>query len=305
MVQNKKARNFTKSVSTRAKFSTKKVSSKKSSFLSRFKPQSRKGAIKLALALIGLIVIAGAIPLPHTFAKSAALDFATENKNYAGLELGDSKVLREGRDGRKVVNIKSLHSMWGRLFGLDPIRQKEVNTTIIEAPVDKIVANGSNRYQYMLCSDAGYKYYTDQQMKDEKVGFTNKSEDDCAKSNKGHRIGLTNTNPETKVNNLVSGADQNLDTGISNEAQKIDRETARLKECARQSEYIFNEYMQKYYSAKAEYDSVIAGGGSEEGATKAYNSLIDAAYFRYSYLIKSQIAIGCSEPVVAPNYSRR
>jgi uncharacterized protein YabE (DUF348 family) len=57
------------------------------------------------------VAIVGAIPFPHTFAKSITVDFSTENQENADLELGDSKVLQEGRDGAKVVNIEAYQSI--------------------------------------------------------------------------------------------------------------------------------------------------------------------------------------------------
>lgn len=282
----------------------KKAASRKKALLTGLIPRSRKGIIKLSIAAIVLVAVVGAIPFPHAFAKRVAVDFDTENQKNAGLELGDSKVLQEGRDGAKVVNIESFQSIWGRLLGLEPAQQQVVSEKIVDKPASKIVTTGTMRYQYIMCSDGGYRFYTDEQFKDLNTGFTSKSGDDCAKNNKGKSIGLTNTNPETKIDDYISGTNQTPSSAPSYESQKIDREVARLNQCSSQSEAIFNEYMQKYNEAKVEYDSIIANGGSEENAKKVYNSLIDAAYFRYSNLIKGQLAAGCSEPVILPNYSR-
>ena len=162
-------------------------------FLSRFIPKNRKGVFKLVLALVIFIAIVGAIPFPHTFAKSTTVDFTTENQKNAGLELGDSKVLQEGHDGTKVVNIESFQSIWGRLLGLEPIQQKEVSEKIVDKPVSKIVASGSKKYQYMMCSDGGYRYYTDEQFKDPNTGFTSKSVDYCKENGQGKMVKLSDT----------------------------------------------------------------------------------------------------------------
>lgn len=169
-------------------------------FLSRFIPKNRKGVFKLLLALIVFVAIVGAIPLPYTFAKSIAVDFATENQKNAGLELGDSKVLQEGRDGTKIINVEAYQSIWGRLFGLEPIQQKLVSEKIVDKPTSKVIANGSRKYQYMLCSDGRYRYFTDEQFKDPNTGFTSKSEDDCKKNNQGTKVKLADS-PDGIVNN--------------------------------------------------------------------------------------------------------
>lgn len=162
-------------------------------FLSSFIPKNKKGIFKLVAALVVFVAIVGAIPFPHTFSKSTTVDFATENQKNAGLELGDSKVLQEGRDGTKVVNIESFQSIWGRLFGLEPIQQKEVSEKIVDKPVSRIVANGSKKYQYMMCSDGRYRYYTDEQFKDPNTGFTSKSIDYCKENGQGKMVKLSDT----------------------------------------------------------------------------------------------------------------
>ncbi len=186
--------------SKRHESTKKKTKNQSFYFLSRFIPKNRKGVFKLLLALIVFVAIVGAIPFPHTFSKSTTVDFATENQKNAGLELGDSKVLQEGRDGTKVVNIESFQSIWGRLLGLEPIQQKEVSEKIVDKPVSKIVANGSKKYQYMMCSDGRYRYYTDEQFKDPNTGFTSKSEDNCKANNQGTMVKLADS-PDGTVNN--------------------------------------------------------------------------------------------------------
>ena len=201
MVQNNKVHaHHTKMTARRAKVSKKKTSNQKFSFLSRFIPRNRKDVIRMALAVIVVVAIAGAIPFPCAFAKSTTVQFATVSENYAGLELGDSKVLQEGRDGKKIVNVKSLQSIWGRLFGLQPLQQKEETSTITKKPVNKTVVNGTRKYQYMLCSDGSHRYYTDEQFKDPKIGFTSKSEDYCKENNQGMKLRLADAQDGT-VNN--------------------------------------------------------------------------------------------------------
>ena len=95
------------------KSSTKKEKAVRQKFaiLSRFVPKSKKAAIKTVLFVILIVAFAGSIPLPHTFAKSVAVPFATDTQKSAGLELGDSKVLQEGREGSKTITVSSLQSL--------------------------------------------------------------------------------------------------------------------------------------------------------------------------------------------------
>lgn len=180
-------------LSKRHESTKKKTKNQSFYFLSRFIPKNRKGVFKLLLALIGFVAIGGAIPFPYAFAKADTISFSTETKEDAGLELGDSKVIQEGRTGSKTVNIDAFQSFWGKLFGLQPILQYEVTSETTKTPVDKIVANGTRKYQYMLCSDGGYRYYTDEQFKEPQTGFTSKSVDYCKENGQGKMVKLSDT----------------------------------------------------------------------------------------------------------------
>ena len=181
-----------------------RVSNQKTFIFNRLIPRNKNGIIRIILAVI-IIVIIGAIPFPYTFTKDASVPFATENKQDVNMELGDSKVLQEGRDGSKIVNVESLQSMWGRLFSLQPLQQKEKTSTIIKTQINRSMANGTRKYQYMLCSDGGSRYYTDEQFKDPNVGFTSKSEDGCKKNGQGEMIRLSDTAPGPQSATSTSG----------------------------------------------------------------------------------------------------
>lgn len=194
MVQSKKEqKHHVKETAERNVKPKKKATSRMNALLTRLMPRNRKGIIKVSIAVVVLVVVVGAIPFPHAFAKSVAVDFVTENQKSAGLELGDSKVLQEGRNGAKVVNIESFQSIWGKLLGLEPIQQKEVSEKVVDKPAFKIVANGTKKYQYMMCSDGRYRYFTDEQFKDPNTGFTSKSEDNCKANNQGTKVKLADS----------------------------------------------------------------------------------------------------------------
>lgn len=170
---------------SRTKTANKKPLGRPRFSLSRFAPKNKKGAIKVSLALVVFVAAIGAIPFPYSFTKDTVAAFGTVYEKHPGLELGDSKVIQEGRNGRNTVKIEALQSMWGRLFGWEPLQQKEVSEGIAEAPVDRKIVSGSRKYQYMLCSNGSYRYYNDDQFKDPNVGFTSKSSDYCKENNQG------------------------------------------------------------------------------------------------------------------------
>ncbi len=176
----------------RAEVAKKKTPNKKVSFL-KLVPRSKRSVLKSALALLLLILIAGAIPLPYKFTKSATLSYADASQDSAEFELGDSKVIQEGHDGTKRIEVKSLQSIWGRLFNLNPIQQKEIASVISEEPINRITVNGTRKFQYMICSDGSYRYYTDEEFKSAYTGFTSKSNDFCKENNQGEKIKLADT----------------------------------------------------------------------------------------------------------------
>ena len=103
----------------------------------------------------------------------------------ANLELGQTEVRQAGKDGEK-------HTKRNLIFGA------EVSTDYSDS-VDEIIANGSRRYQYMYCSDGSYRYYTAEQFKDPKVGFTHQSPDGCALNGTGTQTTIADVPPAEKI----------------------------------------------------------------------------------------------------------
>lgn len=153
----------------------------------------RPSLLKTVILALLIIIILGAIPLPYTYKKTAELPFSTTNQKSVELELGDTKVLEKGSNGSMVVEFQSLQSIWGRLFGLQPVKQKEVATTFPKNATNKVVLEGTKKYQYMICSDGTHRYYTDDEFKDPYTGFTSKSPDYCKMNNHGTRVKLADT----------------------------------------------------------------------------------------------------------------
>lgn len=203
--ENKSKVKLSKGMAGHKKSSGKNTQPIKLPAITRLFSRNKKSTAKAIIALAVIVAIGGAIPFPYAFAKDDTISFSTETKEDAGLELGDSKVIQEGRTGSKTVNIDAFQSFWGKLFGLQPILQYEVTSKTTKTPVDEIVANGTRKYQYMLCSDGRYRYYTDEQFKDANTGFTSKSEDHCKKNGQGEMIRLSDTASGSESATSTSG----------------------------------------------------------------------------------------------------
>ncbi len=117
------------------------------------------------------------------------ISFITEYVDTDELELGTEEVEREGEDGvKKVTYREKSYLLSGKV--IDSF-QMDFETT--KEPVSKLVKRGTRRWQYMICSDGGWMFYSDEQFKDKNVGFTHASEDACAKDGKGTAVALADS----------------------------------------------------------------------------------------------------------------
>lgn len=69
---------------------------------------------------------------------------------------------------------------------------------------DEVAQEDAKRWQYMLCSNGTYRYYTDEQFKDPQIGFTEEGEDACANSSNGTKTGFSDKPPESNTTQLPS-----------------------------------------------------------------------------------------------------
>lgn len=167
----------------------------------------KKPIVRRGMIFVAFVLILGALLFPYSTEQSTShsVQFKIENKNSEELELGESKTLSEGSNGSYTVMTVSTGSILARvmdhLFGVGIVQEKEVSRTTTKEAQDKVVLVGKRRYQYMYCSDSSYRYYTDEQLKDESVGFTSKSEDYCKKNNQGVKVQLANAPPSKNTAN--------------------------------------------------------------------------------------------------------
>lgn len=252
---------------------------------------SRTRRIFTGLVFIFLAVCTvGFYPTPYTFSKSVAIPFTTTQKDSGDLELGDSKVSVEGSEGSKIIEISAQRSLFGVLFRWEPQNQSEKSSVVTKKPVDKVVVRGTKKYQYMLCSDGSYRYYTDEQFKDSNTGFTSKSADTCAENNQGYKVGLADSKPSNSASSTTSSSAG----GVSYEAQKIQRETEKIAWCSERIGILGDEYISKVHHAQNTMEY-----GSEER-----NNYIDGAYWKYSLNIGLLKSSGCAITSPYPDFSQ-
>lgn len=143
------------------------------------------------LVVVSMLVVGAVLFWPISSSENVErkIEFSTKNTDSAEYELGEVIVSQDGVSGKKAVTYSVKTNIFSILLGIDGHRE-EVSSKVVASPTEKIVVSGTRKYQYMLCSDGSYRYYTDEQFKDPNTGFTSKSEDSCAKSNQGVKLKL-------------------------------------------------------------------------------------------------------------------
>lgn len=85
--------------------------------------------------------------------ESAAIDFAVTTRLDDGLDLDDVAVMQEGRAGRQETRYRARYEN-----GVE-VGRELIETVVVEAPVDKIVAYGSRIAQQIVQTPAGPRHY--------------------------------------------------------------------------------------------------------------------------------------------------
>jgi hypothetical protein len=262
---------------------------------SNFTKKGRLFFKKFSRILGIIILISGFIPFPIKTTESDTVSFEIIEEKDGEIELGESKVVKEGQSGKKETVIESTQNLWGWLLGLKPSGRHETSTKVTQEPVNKITAKGTKKYQYMICSDGSYRYYTDEQFSDPSTGFTSKSEDGCKENRQGIKVRLSNEKPYYEDSITIISKPDNSPQSDSYEADKIRRETEKLNWCSDEDEKIGNEYI-----------DIVQRMQAVDGVTnKEFNSAVSPAYFHYQNKVKNLQASGCSITSLYPDFTRK
>lgn len=132
-----------------------------------------------------------------------SIPYSTEYVDDNELELGTEEVRQVGVEGKRRDYYKLVNKVdFGDNLGEELLaRSKEItHSEIIEHPISEIIHRGTKRWQYMICSDGGYQYYTDDDFTRLGLGFTHASPDFCAQKGKGAMVGLADAPPTQNQN---------------------------------------------------------------------------------------------------------
>lgn len=148
-------------------------------------------AATVVIAISSIIILDNLVTKTEVLESEKPIYPNIEYVDDNNLELGTEEIAQAGEDGVEKIYTEEKK----RLITGEVIDSNIVNTEISKEPIKKIIRRGTRKWQYMICSDGSYRYYTDEQFKDPRTGFTHSSEDHCAKNSQGAMIGLADFPP--------------------------------------------------------------------------------------------------------------
>lgn len=153
---------------------------------------------KYKLVLIAVVALAIlAFPVSTTAEKTVTIPYKTKIVQDSSIELGSSQVNQAGDVGQGLKKNRNLKPFFFFITGIGfRYTSSPLPTEITQPSADRVIAHGTKKFQYMLCSDGTYSYYTNSQFSNPNVGFTHKSPDTCAKTGHGHVSGLSDVAPQ-------------------------------------------------------------------------------------------------------------
>lgn len=147
------------------------------------------------MSLIVLVGVSAILCFPVTYqnTENTKLDYKTIYKDEPALELNTMHVAKEGENGTLTMEVQHRQSLFNFLFGNEKGPRTVLASHITKNSSDKIVLHGTRKWQYMMCSDGTYRYFTNKQFMDKNTGFTSKSPDYCAKNHQGKKVRLADS----------------------------------------------------------------------------------------------------------------
>lgn len=162
--------------------------------------QKKNTSIKNILITLGMLmtliaIVAIFIPYRYQTSNLESTDFKILDEKTDSLQLGETQTTKQGMNGQDNVTYETTGSLFQRLFISDQLLKSEISRTTVVPPTIQITSHGTQKYQYMYCSDGSYMYYTNEQFIDPNIGYTNKSADTCAQNGHGKEYMINNSPP--------------------------------------------------------------------------------------------------------------
>lgn len=170
--------------------------------------------LKMEIIAVLVLMIAASLvyyylPFTRMEVDDAALPYHISFIQDSSLELGQQQTRQNGINGTRETVTKVRHTLSGRILS-----RAVASQTTTKEPVDKTIAKGTKKYQYMWCSNGTYRYYTNEQFQNPNTGFTHQSTDYCAQTGNGIMSGLADTPPNPVYRQSSPTFTHCYDTGV-------------------------------------------------------------------------------------------
>ncbi len=147
--------------------------------------------LKVAVWLaVFLLVFSLIVPVSYTKAEQTTLKYEVEEKEEKSIEMGVEKIAQKGKEGLRDTKYRYKQSLFNYIFRRDSAKKAVIEFKEVKEPKKKLILIGTRKWQYMMCSNGTYRYFTNEQFKDKHTGFTSTSSDYCKENDQGHKIGL-------------------------------------------------------------------------------------------------------------------
>lgn len=101
--------------------------------------------VPIILSVIILLSLTLFIPFPRQETLTQEVQFSTENRDDASIELGKQEIKTSGATGKKTVTYRYNQSLFDILLGDNSVVKQQVSEEIIQAPVTEIIAKGTKK----------------------------------------------------------------------------------------------------------------------------------------------------------------
>jgi hypothetical protein len=153
----------------------------------------------ISLLIIGFISTTLLLVFYPFFAVTIAVDSQVQYQSQvvqdSSIEVGVTKITQKGAPGIKTAIYHANSSILNVITKSYSGKSKEIKSIMKRETIPEITVAGTRKYQFMHCSNGTARYFTDEQFKNPKIGFTHKSPDYCLQNQQGQMTKLADSAP--------------------------------------------------------------------------------------------------------------
>ena len=149
--------------------------------------------ISLGFCLIFICTATFALTKTRLETMKSVINYGVDFKDESSIELGSQATAVPGKDGVRNTTVRYSQSYFDYFFKIHKAKQQVISTRLASKATNQVVLKGTKKWQYMLCSNGAYRFYTNEQFQNPLTGFVSSSPDNCSQNNQGHKIKLADS----------------------------------------------------------------------------------------------------------------